>query len=166
MDTLEFADPGEGTALNGPILRGMLAYWRALAGAREFPRPRDLDPVSIRWALGRLTLIDVEGEGDGARFRYALCGDRHVAHFGNDLTGRWLEDNPNSDVRARATAAYFETLRRRAPVLSRRDLAKGPRLLRYPALILPMGEAGARIERLVVVIDFDLPSPDQRSDSA
>jgi hypothetical protein len=166
METFEFADPGEGTALYGPILRGMFAHWRALAGGREFPGPRDLDPVAIPWALGRLSLIDVEGEGGKTRFRYALCGDRHVAHFGNDLTGRWLEENPNPDVRARASAAYFETLRRRAPLVSRRDLAKGPRLLRYQALILPMGEVGARIERLVVVIDFDLPVPDPRSDSA
>jgi aryl-alcohol dehydrogenase (NADP+) len=101
MDNVEFADPGDGTALNGPVLRGMLAYWRALAGSREFPEPRDLDPAAIHWALGRLTLIDVTGEGARARFRYALCGGRLVAHFGNDLTGKWLDENPNPDVRAR-----------------------------------------------------------------
>jgi hypothetical protein len=94
-----------------------------------------------------------------------LCGNLHVAHFGNDLTGQWLDDNPNPDVRARAAAAYAETLRRRAPVLSRRDLAKGPRVMRYQALILPMGEAGGRIERLIVVIDFDSPSPDGKEPS-
>lgn len=162
MEDFEIADPGDGTSLNGPVLRGMLAHWRALAGSRELPQVCDLDPVAIPWALGRLTLIDVVGEGPQARFRYALCGDRHVAHFGNDMTGAWLEDNPNPDIRARAAAAYAEALRRRAPVLSRRDLAKGPRVLRYQALILPLGEAGGRIERLIVVIDFDLPSPDPK----
>lgn len=159
MDDFEIADPGDGAALNGPVLRGMLAHWRAIAGGREFPAVRDLDPVAVGWALGRLTLIDIVGEGEATRFRYALCGDRHVAHFGNDLTGAWLEDNPNPDIRARAGAAYVEAVRRRAPVLSRRDLAKGPRVSRYQALVLPFGESGGRVERLVVVIDFDMPAP-------
>lgn len=159
MEKYEIADPEDGAVLYGPVLRGMLAHWRAIAGGREFPAVRDLDPVAIRWALGRLTLIDVVGEGAQARFRYALCGDRHVAHFGNDMTGAWLEDNPNPEIRARAQAAYSEALRRRAPVLSQRDLAKGPRVSRYQALILPLGESGGRVERLIVVIDFDMPAP-------
>jgi hypothetical protein len=156
-DQTPFADPGEGTAIDSPILIRMLAHWRALAGARAFPGLRDLDPVAIPWALGRLSLIDIVGDLPEPRFRYALCGDRHVAHFGNDLTGTWLDDNPNPEVRARAAAAYVETLRRRAPVLSRRDIVKGPRMLRYQALILPLGATDGRIERLIVVIDFDVP---------
>jgi hypothetical protein len=151
------AEPGDGTAFDSPILADMLAHWRALKGSRELPSPRELDPVAVVWALGRLSLIDVVGDPPAPRFRYALCGDRHVAHFGNDLTGTWLDDNPNPEVRARAEAAYFETLRRRAPLLSRRDIAKGPRMLRYQALILPMGDSDGRIERLIVVIDFDAP---------
>jgi hypothetical protein len=100
-DETPFADPLEETALDSPILRDMLAHWRFLAGGREFPRPRELDPIDIPWALGRLTLIDVRGDWPDARFRFVLCGDRHVAFFGNDLTGLWLEDNPNPMVRAR-----------------------------------------------------------------
>ncbi|MCM0019215.1 MAG: PAS domain-containing protein [Tagaea sp.] len=156
-DETPFSEPDEGTAIDSPILARMLAHWRALAGGRAFPQARDLDPVAIPWALGRLTLIDVVGDIPAPRFRYALCGDRHVAHFGNDLTGTWLDDNPNPEVRARAAATYVETLRRRAPVLGRRDIAKGPRMLRYQALILPLGEADGRVERLIVVIDFDVP---------
>lgn len=156
-DEAPYADPVDGAAFDSPILADMLAHWRALAGAREFPRVREIDPVAIPWALGRLTLIDVVGDGAEARFRYVLCGDRHVAHFGNDLTGHWLDDNPNPEIRVRAQAAYFETLRRRTPLVSRRDIAKGLRVLRYQALILPLGEAGGRIERLIVAIDFDAP---------
>lgn len=156
-DDAPFAVPNDGTAFDSPILARMLAHWRALADGREIPRPRALDPVAIPWALGRLTLIDVVHDGARTRFRFALCGDRHVAHFGNDLTGLWLDENPNPQVRARAEAAYIESLRRRGPVLSRRDIAKGPRTLRYQALILPMGEQGGRVERLIVVIDFDAP---------
>ena len=156
-DEAPFADPFEETGLDSPILRDMLEHWRGLAGGREFPRPRELDPIDIPWALGRLTLIDVRGDWPDARFRFVLCGDRHVAYFGNDLTGLWLEDNPNPMVRARAAAAYLETLRRRAPLLSLRDIVRGPRVLRHQALILPMGEPGGRVERLIVTIDFDAP---------
>jgi hypothetical protein len=156
-DATGFADPGNGEAIHSPILRRLLAHWRALAAGRAYPHPRELDPVAISWALGRLTLIDVSGDGAAARFRYALCGDQHVAHFGNDLTGTWLDDNPNAEIRTRASAAYAETVRRRTPILSGRDLTRGPRVLRYQALILPLGDAAGRIERLIVAIDFEAP---------
>jgi hypothetical protein len=42
-------------------------------------------------------------------------------------------------------------------LLSLRDIVRGPRVLRHQALILPMGEPGGRVERLIVTIDFDAP---------
>lgn len=49
------------------ILRRRFAYSDSRRGERMAPAGADIDPLDFRYALGWVTLVDVEGSGSGFR---------------------------------------------------------------------------------------------------
>ncbi len=133
-------------------------YYLDKRGGRRFPARRDLDPVDCPYALGDITLIDVDY--DPLRFRFRLDGTRHVERFGFDLTGHSLDEFPYPEMRQTIFESYKEVVEGRRPHRYYRDLESDGRWFRYEALILPLSEDGARINMLVSAISFlDLKIP-------
>jgi len=146
-------------ALSSPLLRRLHAHWLALAPEDgDLPGSRALDPLDVAWALGAISLVDVTGEPPHCRFFFALDGGWQVERYGYDMTGKTLEDFPEPETRELIRASYLEVVAARQPLARRRDLMLDGRHRRYEALLLPFGE-GARVTRIAVALDFDLPGP-------
>ena len=87
-----------------PVLAAALAYWRRRRAARAMPRRRDIDPTEIPRLLPHLQLIEVHD--GGARFRYRLVGTALVAAYGQEYTGRYLDELFTGERLAYATEVY------------------------------------------------------------
>ena len=141
--------------LASAYLRRFYAEWSSKRLPHDAPSTAALSANAMRWALGKYTLIDVEGPAEAQRFRYSYCSWEHVTHFGNDLTDTMVEDNPDLEIRARALAAYRLCVASKAPVLSFRALPHLARAGIYQALILPYRTPEIAVARLLVAIDFE-----------
>ncbi|MCA3263190.1 MAG: hypothetical protein ING44_14700 [Telmatospirillum sp.] len=136
-------------------LRRFYAQWLSKRGQRDMPGTAALNANSLRWALGKYTLVDVEGSAAMPRFRYSYCCWEHVQQFGNDLTGTMVEDNPNLEIRALALAAYRLCVAQRKAVLSFRHVRDASLIHFDQALVLPHCGAEGEVARMLVAIDFD-----------
>lgn len=114
--------PRNGRLDNGPIrqlaspLDRFYRYWLALP--QEYggvPSRRAFRPEAIRDLLPQVLLIDVEGEGAAARYRYRLIGTAHRPHMSAELTGRYLDDVQSPERYAAAVASYGEIIAARQP---------------------------------------------------
>jgi hypothetical protein len=144
--------------VESPILRRFFEYYLQKRGDRPFPARADLDPVDFPYALGDITLIDVQY--DPLRFRFRLDGSHHVERFGFDLTGRPLDDFPYPEMRQSIFDSYQDVIEHREPRRYFRDLETAGRWFRYETLLLPLSRDGTTIDMIVSAISFhDLQIP-------
>lgn len=130
-------------------LQRLLAYWNERRGDRPMPSRAAIDPLDFAYILGNIVLFGVER--DPLRFRIRLQGSAFVQRLGFDLTGRLLDDltsMPNfRDLIAAAATAVVETGR---PVRRRRNMIMDDRVLRYEALLLPLGTREGQVEHVLI----------------
>src|SRR5258708_425862 len=121
-------------------LHRLYAYWRERKGDRRMPARRDVDPLDFHYLLGSIMLVDIGR--DPLRFRVRLHGTSLVRLHAYDLTGKLLDDLPNTAYRAyvlercRGLAASGE------PAIVHHDRVLDGRRRNYEALWLPFGEDG------------------------
>lgn len=132
-----------------PDLLRLLDWWHATRGARAWPARRDVDPLALRWILGWLFVVEVQGPG---RYRYRLCGTRVSNQYGYDLTGRSLDETPDPVYRERVRRSYDEAVAARAPVTGQRRIVVQSVAHHYEGLILPLGDGGTVDHLLVAVL--------------
>jgi hypothetical protein len=75
---------------NNQPLKELFAYWLEKKGSRFAPSRADLDPVDIPRLLPYVGLVDVLR--DPLRFRYRLTGSNITTGYGQELTGRFLDE--------------------------------------------------------------------------
>src|SRR3546814_9515784 len=85
-------------------LRRLHAYWRQRHVDGRPPSRAELDPLDFRYAIGLVTLVDVER--DPLRFRFRLVASPVTRHLGYELTGRYLDEVPERDMRSYLDSAY------------------------------------------------------------
>ncbi|HEV2548880.1 MAG TPA: PAS domain-containing protein [Stellaceae bacterium] len=94
-----------------PVLSALWRYWDEKRTARVMPRRRDLDPpLEIPRLLPHLLLVE-RAEG---RFRWRLAGTAVVDAYGQELTGRFIDEVISAARREAANRHYatvFETAR-------------------------------------------------------
>jgi hypothetical protein len=94
-----------------PVLSALWRYWDEKRMARVMPRRCDLDPpLEIPRLLPHLLLVE-RAEG---RFRWRLAGTAVVDAYGQELTGRFIDEVISAarrDAAHRHYAAVFETAR-------------------------------------------------------
>ncbi len=73
-----------------PAVREAVEYWLSIRPERGLPGRQHLDPVDIPHLLSNVWLIDVAR--DPMRFAFRLVGTGVVEYFGNDPTGRRLDE--------------------------------------------------------------------------
>ncbi|WP_341899207.1 PAS domain-containing protein [Ferrovibrio terrae] len=148
--------------LEQPILRDFHRYWLDRRGARRWPARADIDPLDLKPLLGNIALLDVVHEPDVAappRFRYRVFGTGFVEWFGFDMTGRMIDDWPAPEYRAVMNASYREVAAAGRPFRRLRSFVKDNRILRYEALMLPLGidsgdSAAQRVGQIIVAQVF------------
>lgn len=137
-----------------PRLQRLLQYWEQKRGGRPMPARADLDPLEFPWMLGDVSLVEVHRPGDGLRYRFRLMGSRAVERLGYDVTGKWLEDLPAPDYRARLTEVFGLMVARAAPHVERPNMLIDNHVHHYEILRLPLGRDGHQVDMLMMAVDF------------
>ncbi|MBL8839656.1 MAG: PAS domain-containing protein [Alphaproteobacteria bacterium] len=130
-------------------LQRLLAYWNDRRGDRSMPSRAIIDPLDFAYILGNVVLFGVER--DPLRFRIRLQGSTLVQRLGFDLTGRLLDDltgmpNFRDLIKVAATAVVAAG----RPIHRRRNMIMDDRLLRYEALLLPLGTPEGAVEHVLI----------------
>jgi hypothetical protein len=133
-------------------LRRLYEFWKERRGTRLAPSRAEMDPISLRYVLGNLLLVDVLR--DPLRFRYRLCGTNIVARVGLDLTGRFVDDHPEPQFRQFALERYRKVIELGAPLHDLRNQVFDHRTRRYEVLMLPLSGDGTTIDMVLVAMKF------------
>ena len=133
----------------------LYAYWRARRGRKRFPARQDIDPIDFKFALGRVSLIDVL---DGPRrFRYRLVSTSTTKHLGYEMTGKFTDEIPEKELRDYVERLYAKTVDTAAPIYAREKAIFDGRLWEYEALMLPLSSDGSRINMIMAYRDTRAP---------
>lgn len=129
-------------------LKRLYRYWTERRGGKRFPSRDDIDPLDFGYALGRVSLIDVME--NPRRFRYRLVSTSLTALLGYEMTGKFLDEIPETETRAYTLKLYAAAIENRAPLHVRDDVTLDGRRWTYEALLLPLSSDGETIALLMV----------------
>jgi hypothetical protein len=135
-------------------MRRLYGYWCAKAGTRLFPSRADIDPLDFPYILGWVMLVDVVG--DPVRFQFRLYGSAVADHMNFDMTGKFLDEHPDTDYRERIERDWRDTVQRREPTYAIVDGSLEGRRIHFETLRLPLSSNGTDIDMLLVAVcDLD-----------
>jgi hypothetical protein len=134
--------------LTSPRLKELFFYWRAKKGERVAPSRSDIQPQEIKRLLPIIYLMDVVPEPQ--RFRFRLVGTGIVDYFGEEITGRYLDELELNLPMDELLDQYREAVRERR-AFHRRWLytKRDRRRLEYERIILPLSADGTAINMLL-----------------
>jgi len=141
-------DPG---SIHSLRLRRLYDYWLAKADARALLARADIDPVEIRWAIGHLSLIDVD---PGGEYRFRLDAPRNAEFFKRDMTGLTLAEYPFPERAGFMRAGYDAAVATRRPQLAARDFTIDYRRWQYEILLLPLSTDGDKVNMLMSMLEI------------
>lgn len=138
-----------------PDLRRLLGYWQGKRGGRAFPRRADIDALDLGFMLERIALTEVhesDAPGSSRRYRLRVVGSwwGHIA--GVELTGTWLSDWPQANLRKLTIDTYEELIAARRPLCAVRDAWVDQKRLSYEIMLLPLSEDDTRISMIMTAI--------------
>lgn len=129
-------------------------YWNQIRGERPMPARADFNPIDVPSLLPYIMLSDVFY--DPLRIRYRLVGTRISEIEGQDLTGKWIDE----DAWPEDLEAWYEDYRivtqSRAPLFGRDDLVYPERShIGYEWALLPLSNDGQTVNMILEVIVFE-----------
>jgi hypothetical protein len=130
-----------------PRLQRLFAYWCAARRGRAWPARRDLDPLDFPYALGYVMLVDVLREP--LRFRVRLHGTEITQRVHYDLTGKLLDEIPDSEYRRYAVERCRALVAAARPLRVEQNRELDGRLHRYEALWLPLSDDQVTVTMLM-----------------
>ena len=133
-------------AIPDPKLADLYAYWRRQRGDRTLPARTDMKPAEMFASLGRLHLLDVEGDGV---YRYRIYASGVTNPDRLEMTGRTTREYPDRAFAEFVTGHLVESHAKAAPTCNRIDAEVDGKAYRYIRLILPLGAGGAVTHFLV-----------------
>lgn len=138
-------------------LRRLYQYWLQKRGDRPMPARRDMDPLDLRFVLGDIALVEVLR--DPLRYRFRLDGTRQVERFGVDMTGKMLDDLPDTTMRRLTEQSYGNVVASGKPAAYQRDVMTEGRVFVYEVAMLPLQDESdpGLVGGLLVCMDFDVP---------
>ncbi|MGH9809805.1 MAG: PAS domain-containing protein, partial [Terriglobia bacterium] len=90
------------------------------------------------------------------RFRFRVHGSNAVARLGFDLTGKTIEDYPDSEYRRIVREHFGAAVQSRCPQRIVRDPYRiRDRVLRWEGLILPLAADGSTVDMLLVGLSVE-----------
>jgi hypothetical protein len=158
MTTVEVPDEEEDlpTGLRDSRLARLFQYWLAKKSTRRFPGRDDIDPLEFPYALGNILLVEVLR--DPLRFKVRVHGTNMVMRAGYDLTGKVLDDLPNTDYRLYVRGRCEGLVRSGTPIAVRHNRMLDGRSRRYEALWLPLSDDGDNVSMLLCAMIYDWES--------
>jgi hypothetical protein len=133
--------------LTDPRHRELYAYWDGKRSGRRMPRRSELDPIEIPQLLPNIMIVEVV---DNERFRFRLVGTAIVQAFGQDSTGRFLDEITNGEYRDFILGVYRGVCRHGRPVFAASEFvtSKGYAVIAN-RLMLPLSEDGSAVDRII-----------------
>jgi PAS domain S-box-containing protein len=126
-----------------PELEALQALWTNLRGNRRLPRRSDFDLETVcRWAP-HLSVATVSPAG---RFRFRLFGTELATLYGEDLTGRFLDEMAPRDLWSVIILHYQNVVRTARPLFAPISISNGRWYSEVSRLLLPLAsedESGA-----------------------
>ena len=151
-------------AIESPIVRQGLDYWRMLKGARSYPARTDIHPRALAPLLRNVVLIKVIE--DGQDYEYRIVGDAHVISHGFSMQGRRVSEidtfSPGYSVVLKGL--FDRAVRKRDAYAFRGWMESGASekpLVYSESVFMPMGPDEATIDH---VLNFSVYSPRNRFD--
>ena len=145
----------DGSKLKDARLRRLLAHWSAAAKHGRLPSKDIVDPEKLGDLMGWLFLYRVER--NPLRFLYLICGPKVVRRLGIDMTGKYLDEHPDPQVRDAIAANFIAVLSTGKPHYR----AAPRRLLHHEvtteALVLPLGGPDGTIDHLLALQIVGIP---------
>jgi hypothetical protein len=135
--------------LNCSILQSVYDYWTKKRGVRFAPARSDIEPEEIRALLAHVMLIDVIGRSPRFRYRYRLVGTAFAVEYGQEITGKFVDEIDLSDRKEFIFADYDGVVRTRAPSFSRWEFTKSDgRHMLCRRVLLPLSSDGDAVNML------------------
>ena len=153
-------------------VRWLYAYWqRKHPAVGCLPGRQHIDPLDFPQLLRWVWLADVQAAP--LRFKFRLIGSEHVALFGKDYTGHWLDEvlpavagspfHAGLEAVARQAKPYYE---RSASYFRYRGMDRPiPRPTVPERLLLPLARDGQAVD-MILALTIPHPAPDPAPDSA
>lgn len=137
-------------------LRRLYRYWNGRRGGLRFPSRVAIDPVDFAYALGRVSLIEVQR--DPLRFRYRLVSTMLTEHLGYEMTGKYVDDIPEPSMRDFTRRFYERALALRAPLHEIGTALIERYSWRHEVLVLPLAADGETIDMLLIYRKTERPT--------
>lgn len=146
-------------AIESPLVRQGVDYWRALKGARSYPARNDMKPREMAHLLRNIILLRlIDG---GKDYEYRIVGDAHVISHGFSMQGLRVSDvdrfSPGYGPVLKSL--YDRAVRRRDVYAFRGWMERGDKNMKYiysESVFMPMGPDEATIDH---VLNFSVYSP-------
>lgn len=147
------ADPGslerQLAGIDPEPLRRLYSYWLVLARQTEPPRIDTFRPGLLSPEL--LSHIAVtEIEPGPFRVLYRHVGPALTELYGENLTGRYVNDLFSEAVRRKALESYWQVVETRRPLYSKRVFNLWFKKLGYYRLMLPFTRTGDAVKYVIV----------------
>ncbi len=124
-------------------LRQLFLYWDERRGPRRAPPRDDIDPAGMFGFLPNVFLIDVEAEP--RRYRARLMGTVLVQWYGQDITGRYVDE-----ITDQALGALDELVTNWRPWrVTGKYERQTDRVMLYELLALPLSMDGAAVNMIL-----------------
>jgi hypothetical protein len=135
-----------------PLVKSGLDYWNRKRGGRGMPAQRDIDPSEITSLLPNIQLVDIVGD----RVRYRLVGTALVDAYGENWTGRYVDEIFTDDRLAFVTQVY-QTMRieRRPIIVKNMFLSKAGVYIESNRVNLPLSEDGSSLSQVLTVATIE-----------
>jgi hypothetical protein len=152
-ETWEFKDL---SLVRSAAIAAALRYWQSKSLTSSIPSRSQIDPLEMRQFLSKVLMIDVESE---CEFTYRLCGTHVAAINGKDLTGQRASEANLGASSQQFIEVYRRTIHGREPILFTGRLWWQDReWVGFEQIILPLSTDGRAVDKLMCVIDCNLPS--------
>lgn len=152
------------TDIRDSRLRRLYDYWLDCHIEGRPPSRADLDPLDFPYAIGFVTLIEVER--DPLRFRFRLAAGPISRHLGYDLTGKYLEDVPEPAMQAYLRESYCRVVDGRVPLHDRGERVLDRRIWRHESMLLPCCDADGEVSMIISARIVETPKILADSDQA
>ena len=138
--------------LTHELLKNVHTYWLAKRGFRIAPPSSAIQFDEMTAFLPDIALIDVVG--DPPRFRYRLCGTRATGAYGEDVTGKFLDeiDFGTLSLEKDISVSFFTKIARECrPQFARIRFTKqqDERYVDYERIALPLSEDGRTVNMIL-----------------
>ena len=134
--------------------RWLLNHWQRVRNGNPLPSWQDFPVDDLNRQLETLMVCDLVPDADGGRFFIQSLGKRIALSYGGDFQGRYLDEALPAIWRNNALITYRKAVEVRRPVYNAADTRdRDGRLVHLERLLLPFGDDGATVDRILSSIE-------------